>query len=91
MLGARRMGISLVSLINLVRPDPKWRFLIQHGADGYTTNVPRDDVERDDVFIAYEARWLYAVQLHNILSHCCPHLSSAMESRYPKCTGLLEL
>ena len=43
-------GIPLKKILQKVKPDPSWKFLIQYGADNYSTNVPREDVEHDDVF-----------------------------------------
>lgn len=47
-------GVSFRDVVAAVKPKPAWRFLIQEGMDGYTTNVPREDLEQDNVILAYE-------------------------------------
>ncbi|MDO8556118.1 MAG: molybdopterin-dependent oxidoreductase [Nanoarchaeota archaeon] len=47
-------GISFSEIIKLVNPLPSWKFLVQEGLDGYTTNVPRADIEKKNVFIAFQ-------------------------------------
>jgi hypothetical protein len=39
-----------------VNPDPDWKYLLQYGADGYSVNVTRADVEEnlDNMIIALE-------------------------------------
>jgi DMSO/TMAO reductase YedYZ molybdopterin-dependent catalytic subunit len=32
-------GVSMIDLIKFVNPKPEWKYLIQYGADDYTTNV----------------------------------------------------
>ena len=47
-------GISFLDLAALVRPTGQARFLIAHGADGYTTNMPLADCMDEDVILACE-------------------------------------
>ncbi len=47
-------GISAKHFISIVRPKPEARFLVCHGYDGYTTNIPLDTFNSDDVIIAHQ-------------------------------------
>jgi DMSO/TMAO reductase YedYZ molybdopterin-dependent catalytic subunit len=40
-------------VLELVRPKPEARFVIQHSFDGYTTNVPLAAFAEDDVLLAH--------------------------------------
>ncbi len=46
-------GISFKEFIKYVHPKKNWKFLIQFGADGYSTNVAREDLEKEHVLLAY--------------------------------------
>jgi DMSO/TMAO reductase YedYZ molybdopterin-dependent catalytic subunit len=48
-------GVSTRHLLELIRPKPEARFVIQHSYDGYTTNVPLEAFAGDNVLLA--ARW----------------------------------
>jgi len=48
-------GVSTRHLLDLVRPKPEAKFVIQHSYDGYTTNVPLADFAGEDVLLAW--RW----------------------------------
>jgi len=50
----RWRGVSARHLLDLVRPLPEARFVVQHSFDGYTTNVPLEYFAADDVLIAHE-------------------------------------
>lgn len=52
-LGVVWTGVLFNDFITLVKPLPSWKFLIQEGADGYTTNVSREDIEKENVVLAY--------------------------------------
>jgi DMSO/TMAO reductase YedYZ molybdopterin-dependent catalytic subunit len=45
-------GVSTRRLLDLVKPKPQARFVIQHSYDGYTTNVPLEYFAGDDVLLA---------------------------------------
>ena len=47
-------GVEFGAIVDLVKPKPNARFVIQSGRDGYTTNVPMEDMLASDVMIAYE-------------------------------------
>ncbi len=47
-------GVALPDLLALAQPDDRWGFLIEHASDGYTTNVPRADLDSQTVLVAYE-------------------------------------
>jgi DMSO/TMAO reductase YedYZ molybdopterin-dependent catalytic subunit len=48
-------GVSARRLLEIVRPKPEAKFVIQHSYDGYTTNVSLDDFSGEDVLLA--SRW----------------------------------
>ncbi|MEE3258001.1 MAG: sulfite oxidase-like oxidoreductase [Candidatus Latescibacterota bacterium] len=45
-------GVRFVDLAAMVRPTAAARFVIAHGSDGYTTNVPLADCLDEDVILA---------------------------------------
>ncbi len=47
-------GVSFKDFVKIVKPKDNWKYLIQYGTDGYSTNVPREDLEKNNVIIAYE-------------------------------------
>ncbi len=47
-------GILFKDFLKIVQPKENWKFLIQEGLDGYTTNVPREELEAENVLLAYE-------------------------------------
>jgi len=41
-------------VIDHFNPSPTWKYLFQVGADGYTTNAPRSEFDRENIFISWE-------------------------------------
>mgnify|MGYP001579983130 FL=1 len=75
-------GIPFKKLIELVKPDNKWKFLIQYGKDGYSTNVPREDVERENVFLAFELDGKPIPKEHGYIRMIIPHLYAWKTSKF---------
>ena len=50
----RWKGMSTRALLDLVKPRKEAKFVVQHGFDGYTTNVPLEYFADDDVLLAHE-------------------------------------
>jgi DMSO/TMAO reductase YedYZ molybdopterin-dependent catalytic subunit len=48
-------GVSTKHLLELVKPKPQAKFVIQHSYDGYMTNVALEDFAGDDVLLA--SKW----------------------------------
>ncbi len=48
-------GVATRTLLEAVGPTPEARFVVLHGYDGYTTNLPLDDFAAPDAIIAH--RW----------------------------------
>lgn len=46
-------GVAGKTLLGIVKPRAEARFLIFHGHDGYTTNVPLDRFSADDTMLAH--------------------------------------
>lgn len=47
-------GVSAKALLDLVKPKPQAKFVVQHSYDGYTTNVALEDFAGDDVLLAHK-------------------------------------
>jgi DMSO/TMAO reductase YedYZ molybdopterin-dependent catalytic subunit len=52
--GNRWQGVRTIHLLDLVKPRPEARFVIQHSYDGYTTNLPLADFAGEDVLLAHQ-------------------------------------
>ncbi len=46
-------GVAFTTLLAAAKPLPSAKFLMVKSFDGYSTNVPLADVDRDDVFLAH--------------------------------------
>lgn len=75
-------GIPIKKILDLVQPTKKWNHLIQYGKEGYTTNVPREDVERDDVFLAFELDGKPIPKEHGYIRLVIPHLYAWKTSKF---------
>lgn len=49
----RWIGVAAKRLLDVVRPRAEAGFLVAHGHDGYTTNLPLVDFDDDDVLLAH--------------------------------------
>ncbi|MBL8630042.1 MAG: sulfite oxidase-like oxidoreductase [Rhodospirillaceae bacterium] len=47
------VGVPMKTLLAAVEPKPEAKFLMVKSFDGYSTNVPLADVDRDDVFLGH--------------------------------------
>jgi DMSO/TMAO reductase YedYZ molybdopterin-dependent catalytic subunit len=47
-------GVLFTTICDLVKPTPSAKFVLQYGRDGYSTNVPMEDMRMPGVMIAYE-------------------------------------
>jgi DMSO/TMAO reductase YedYZ molybdopterin-dependent catalytic subunit len=47
-------GVAWSEIDKLVKPQPEALFTVQHGLDGYTTNVSLSELRKPNVFVAYE-------------------------------------
>lgn len=52
--GLRWGGVPFGAIVRMAKPLPGATHLLQTCADGYTTNLPLDEVGGDDVLLAYE-------------------------------------
>jgi DMSO/TMAO reductase YedYZ molybdopterin-dependent catalytic subunit len=46
-------GVATRDVLAVVQPKPEARFVVLHGYDGYTTNLPLDDFAAEDAIIAH--------------------------------------
>ncbi|RJQ17158.1 sulfite oxidase-like oxidoreductase [Candidatus Woesearchaeota archaeon] len=75
-------GIPIKNILKKVNPDPSWKFLIQYGKDGYSTNVSREDIEHDDVFLAFELNHKPIPKEHGFVRLIIPHLYGWKASKF---------
>ncbi len=75
-------GIPFEKITSLINPNPKWTHLIQHGADGYSTNVPREDLENKGVFLAFELDHKPIPKEHGYIRLIIPHLYAWKTSKF---------
>lgn len=47
-------GVPFTTLSDLVKPKESARFVLQYGRDGYSTNLPLEELLMPDVLVAYE-------------------------------------
>ena len=80
--GVKWKGVPIKKIINLAKPDPKWKHVIQYGKDNYSTNVPRIDVERDDVFLVFELDGKPIPREHGYVRSIIPHLYAWKTSKF---------
>jgi DMSO/TMAO reductase YedYZ molybdopterin-dependent catalytic subunit len=53
-LDTRWRGVSVDTILEHVRVDPRARFVMAHCYGGYTTNLPIEDLRGDKAFVAYD-------------------------------------
>ncbi|HLD04877.1 MAG TPA: molybdopterin-dependent oxidoreductase [Candidatus Nanoarchaeia archaeon] len=75
-------GIPFKKILDRVQPLPEWKHLIQYGAEDYSTNVPREDVERDDIFLAFELDGKPIPKEHGVIRLIIPHLYGWKASKF---------
>ncbi len=75
-------GIPFKKIVEFIKPDNKWKFLIQYGKDGYSTNVPREDLEKEDVFLAFELDGKPIPKEHGYIRIIIPHLYGWKGSKF---------
>lgn len=47
-------GVMMKDLLAIVKPKSNAKFIMQYGLDSYTTNVPIEKIQADNVILAYE-------------------------------------
>lgn len=47
-------GVLMKDILDLVKPSPEAKFVIQYGLDSYTTNTSIEDLKAANVILAYE-------------------------------------
>jgi DMSO/TMAO reductase YedYZ molybdopterin-dependent catalytic subunit len=77
-------GIPIKEIIKFSKPNKEWKFLIQYGKDGYSTNVPREDVEKENVFLAFELEGKPIPREHGYVRLIIPHLYGWKTSKFLK-------
>ena len=53
-LDTRWKGVKLIDLLEGFQVDPKTHYVVVHATGGWTTNLPIEELTRDDVLLAYE-------------------------------------
>ncbi len=54
-LDIRWQGVRVSTVLALAEPRETARFAVCHGSDGYTTNLPLEELLKDDVLLAHHA------------------------------------
>ena len=75
-------GVPFKNILAFLKPKESWKHLLQYGRDGYSTNVPRVDVERDDVFLAFELDGKPIPREHGYIRLIVPHLYAWKTSKF---------
>ena len=85
-------GISFKDFIKIIKPKDNWKFIIQESMDGYTTNTPREDLEKDDrVILAYELEGKPLPKEHGWpLRFIIPHLYGWKGAKFLKAIKFIE-
>ncbi|HLJ81316.1 MAG TPA: sulfite oxidase-like oxidoreductase [Ktedonobacterales bacterium] len=47
-------GVSIQEILKRARPKPEAKFVMEHSTTGYTTNIPLENLDDDDVLIAFK-------------------------------------
>jgi len=81
-LGVHWTGVPFKAVLEQVQPMPEWSYLLQHGADGYSTNVARADVEAQNVFIAFALEGKPIPKEHGYIRMIIPHLYAWKGSKF---------
>ena len=81
-LDVKWTGIPMKKILEFVKPGKEWKYLIQYGRDDYTTNVPREDVENDDCFLAFELDGRSIAREHGYVRLIIPHLYGWKTSKF---------
>ena len=53
LLGSRWTGVRLGTIMDLVKPSKNGRFITFEAAEGYTSNAPISDAQKENVFLAH--------------------------------------
>ncbi|HLC58731.1 MAG TPA: sulfite oxidase-like oxidoreductase [Candidatus Nanoarchaeia archaeon] len=82
-LDVKWKGVSFKEFLKIIKVKPNWKYLIQYGMDGYSTNVPREDLEKENVILAYELDGQPIPQEHGWpLRIIIPHLYGWKSSKF---------
>ena len=84
-------GVLFRDFVKIVKPRENWKYLVQEGMDGYTTNVARGDLERENVLLAYELEGKPLPKEHGgPLRMIIPHLYAWKGSKFLNGVKFLE-
>jgi len=75
-------GVPLKRIIDHFKPSSTWRWLFQVGADGYTTNGPRSEFEKEEVYLAWEWDGKPIPEEHGNIRLITPILYGSKSSKY---------
>lgn len=81
-LDTKWTGVPWPKIVDYVKPKSNWKHIIQYGKDGYSTNVPRADLERENVFLAFEYEGKPIPQEHGYIRLIIPHLYAWKTSKF---------
>ncbi len=49
-------GVKYLDLEKIIKPKPEAKFVVQLGLDDYSTNVPIEDLRKENILLAYELK-----------------------------------
>jgi DMSO/TMAO reductase YedYZ molybdopterin-dependent catalytic subunit len=75
-------GVPLKRIIDKFSPSSSWQYLYQVGADGYTTNGPRSEFEKEEVYLAWEWDGKPIPVEHGVIRLITPILYGSKSSKY---------
>lgn len=75
-------GVSLKKILKKLKPREDWKYMIQYGADGYTTSCPRDVIESENVFITWKVNDEELSLEHGIIRIIIPNHYGSKGSKY---------
>lgn len=81
-LDSKWTGIPWSKIEKFLQPKSNWNHLIQYGKDGYSTNVPKEDLRRENVFLAFEFEGKPIPKEHGYIRLIIPHLYAWKTSKF---------
>ena len=74
-------GIPFENIIKFAKPK-NWKHLIQYGKDDYSTNATREDIEKGNVFLAFELDGKPIPRENGYVRIIIPHLYGWKSSKF---------
>lgn len=79
-------GVSWRKIVERANPPPNWTWMTQFGRDGYTTNVPREEVMLEGIAEPFIAIGMYDQQTDE-LAEGLPYIHGVVRPFFPRLYG----